>query len=489
MPKSGGEPGRVGRLLPAVMRSCGYLAVPPLLFALVVSGCHKGGRPSVPYVFGPLAGQPGETLFFRAVARDPRGGNLSYRFDWGDGSTPVWTTELGSGDTFGMPHVFADTGGRKVTVRCRNEERVESGESGVLAVQVGFLGPVTPASPLGPEQGILDSMLVFTAGAQHVRGESVSAQFDWGDALGSWTGFVPAGATIADSHRYQQTGTFPVRVRARDRAGNTSPWSVAAPVVVGLVPLGPPLAVRLTSGSGVQVKVRWQTGTNEDSVRYAVWFRQFDSTGFIEVAEVAGLYANHDPLGATGWYTVSARRLAEEVFAAETLSTVPVFSDTVVVHELNADSLSGYGWDSVSGAGRQGVMLDTTEAGLIDWYYTDLSPGYMGPAFYFASAEFGPEDPGGVVPSGPWRRTRLMGILGNVQDPLPQYDSLYYQRVVDVSSSQANVAVHTPEGHYALVSAYGPNQSAGTIRVVSWFQPIPGLRLIQHPKPRSIPDR
>ena len=82
-----------------------------------------------------------------------------------------------------------------------------------------------------------------------------------------------------------------------------------------------------------------------------------------------------------------------------------------------------------------------------------------------------------------------MGILGNVQDPLPEYDSLYYQRVVDVSTSQANVAVHTPEGRYARVCAYGPNQNGGTFRVVSWFQPIPGLRLIQHPKPQSTPDR
>jgi hypothetical protein len=454
-----------------------------LLLFVLVAGCHKGGKPSTPYLFGPSAGQPGETLFFRAVARDPQGGNLSYRFDWADGSTPVWTTELGSGDTFELWHVFADSGRRSVTVRCRNEERVESGESGVLAVQVGFLGPVTPPSPLGPEQAIVDSMLVFTAGAQHVRGESVSVQFDWGDTLGSWTGFVPAGATVADSHRYKQTGMFAVRVRARDRAGNTSPWSAAAPVIVGLEPLGRPLNLRLSAVAGVQVRVRWDTGGNEDSVRYAVWFRQLDSAGFVKVGEVAGTYVNHDPLGTTGSYTVSARRSVEEVFATETLSTVPVFSDTVVVHELNADSASGYGWDSVSGASRQGSMLDTSDAGRIDWYFTDLGPGYMGPAFYLAGAEFGPEDPGGVVPPGPWRRARLMGMLGNVQDPLPEYDSLYYQRVVDVSSFEARVAVHTPEGRYALVCAYGPNPSNGTIRVVSWFQPIPGLRLIQHPKP------
>lgn len=467
----------------------GGLRVPFFLLVLALTGCHSGGKPSTPHLFGPQAGQPGETLLFRAVARDPQGGNLSYQFDWDDGSVPVWTTELGSGDTFRLPHVFSDTGARGVTVRCRNEEREESGESGVLAVQVGFLGPVMPASPLGPEQAIIDSMVVFAASVQHVRGESVAVQFDWGDTLGSWTGFVPAGATVADSHRYKQTGTFNVRVRARDRAGNTSPWSAAAPLVVGLVPLGPPLNIRLSAMAGIQVRMRWESGANDDSVRYAVWFRQCDSAGFIKVAEVVGLYADHDPLGATGWYAVSARRSSEEVFAAETLSTVPVYSDTLVVHELNVDSLSGYGWDSVSGASRQGSMLDTTEAGRIDWYFTDLTPGYLGPAFYFASADFGPEDPGGVVPPGPWRRARLMGIHGNVQDPLPEYDSLYYQRVVDASSFQANVAVHTPEGRYALVSAYGPNSNNGSIKVISWFQPVPGLRLIQHPKPRSIPGR
>jgi hypothetical protein len=325
-------------------------------------------------------------------------------------------------------------------------------------------------------------MLAFTAGVQHVRNESVSVQFDWGDTLGSWTGYMQAGATIADSHRYKKTGTFAARVRARDRAGNTSPWSAAAPVVIELEPLQPPTNLRLSSVAGVTVRLMWNASKTRDSVRFAVWFQSLDSTSFVKVGEVTGLFLDHAPLGATGRYTVSARRLSEEVFAAETLSTIPIFSDTVIVHELNADSASGYGWDSVTGASRQGSMLDTSDAGRIDWYFTDLGPGYAGPAYYLASPEFGPEDPGGVVKPGPWRRTRLMGILGNPQDPLPEYDSLYYQRVVDVNSPKANVSVYTSEGRYALVSVSNPNPSNGTIRVVSWFQPIPGLRLIQHPE-------
>jgi hypothetical protein len=325
--------------------------------------------------------------------------------------------------------------------------------------------------------------LTFTASAEHVRGESVQVQFDWEDTLGDWSEFAPAGVAVNDSHRFRRAGLFCVRARARDRAGNTSPWSETQEVLIELKPLAPPANLRLSSVIGIQVKVRWDQGANEDSVRYGVWFRAGDSSGFVMAGEVAGRYLTHDPAGATGYYTVSARRLGEEVFAAETLSTVPVFTDTLVVHELNGDSANAYGWDMTSGLGRLGTMLDTTRAGLVDWYFTDLTPGYVGPAFYLASPQYGPEDPGGVVPAGPWRSTRMMGVLGSPQDPLPEYDSLFYQRVVDVSSFQANVAVHTPEGYYALVSTYAPNPDDGTVRAISWFQRIPGLRLIRHPEP------
>ena len=455
----------------------------PFLVLAIAAGCHKDGRPSAPSVFGPDEGQPGETLLFQTVARDPQGGNLSYRFDWGDGTTPVWTPELGSGDTFRMAHVYLDTGEYAVAVNCRNEARLESDWSTPLQFSVTFLGPVTPASPLGPTQGFMDSVLDFFCVAWHVRGESVAAQFDWGDTFGNWTGYTASGATIKDGHRYHDIGEFAVRVHTRDQAGNVSPWSSATAVSIGLPPLHPPQNLRISTIGGMQVKIGWDAGGNEDSVRYALWFRPLNDTGFFEVAEVAGRHANHEPLGATGRYTVSARRNSEEIFAAETLSTIPVFSDTVVVYELNADSVSGYGWDSLSGANRLGSMLDTADAGLIDWYFTDLSPGYAGPGYYLASAQFGQEDPGGVVPPGPWRPTRLTVVMGDIQDPLPEYDSLYYQRVVDASSPQTNVAVYTAEGHYALVSAYDPNRGDGFVRVLSWFQTIPGLRLIQHPKP------
>jgi hypothetical protein len=256
-------------------------------------------------------------------------------------------------------------------------------------------------------------------------------------------------------------------------------------VSVSLTPLVAPSGLVLASQSGVQVKVSWSAAGQGDSVEYAVWFQALDSTEFENVGKAQRTSFTHDPLGLTGWYTVSARRGTEEVFSAETVNTIPVFSDTMVLHELNSDSLAGMGWDSLTGRARLGSMRDTSDAPLLDVYLTDLTPGDTGPSFYLACAAFGPEDPGGVVPAGPWRDSRLIGLLGSIQNPLPEFDSLLYERVVDMNSSRSNAAVHTPEDFYALVSGFGTNPSAGTLRVVTWFQPIKGLRLIEHVEPKK----
>jgi len=466
-------------------------------FVLVLA-CVGPQPPSRPLVGGPGAGQPGETLRFwvRSVARNR--GNLAYQFDWGDGSKLQWTPERASGETLTSRKVYADTGSYLVRAKARDETGLESDWSEPLMVRVAFLGPVTPSQPQGPAKAYPDTFLVFTVGVEHVRAESVSVQFDWGDTVGDWSPFVRSGAVVRDSHSYKDYGEYEVKARARDRAGNVSPWSVPASVVVGYRPVAPPFNLRLAASAGVFVKLRWDRGRNDDcargrtlfdcargrtlfdSVQFAVWFRPLDSTGFRLVDTTMQTVFTHDPIGWTGDYTVSARFKGEERFAAETVSTVPVFTDTLVLHELNAAGFAGYGWDSLTFVGRQRSLLDTGQARLVDFYFTDFTPGFSGPSYYVASPHLGPIDPGGIVPPGNWRRTAFFGLWGNVQDPLPEYDSLSYQNYVDITSLQANVAVHLPEGYYALVSTFNPNPNDGSVRVRSWFQKVKGLRLIRH---------
>jgi hypothetical protein len=72
------------------------------------------------------------------------------------------------------------------------------------------------------------------------------------------------------------------------------------------------------------------------------------------------------------------------------------------------------------------------------------------------------------------------------QEPLPEYDSLYYQNAVGVAGGPVNLSVHTVDGHYALVTTSEPDSGLGAVRATTWYQRTADLRLIRHgePEPR-----
>lgn len=450
-----------------------------------MAGCGQR-PPGAPAIGGDATGQPLDTLAVWAVSSDPNHDNISYHFDFGDGSVPFWTAELAAGDTFLQRHVYPDTGRFTLSVSARDETGLLSASAAERTITIVFAGPLVPASPSGPAEVYRSALVVFAAGAGHVRGESVSLQFDWGDTFGSWTGFLAAGMPVSDSHAYPTLGARAVRARARDRSGAVSPWSPSVRLLVIARPLAPPHDLRLFASDGVWVRLRWTPGANEDTVASVVFFRAVWDSVFAPVGETGGNSFLHDPLGGTGDYLVGAYRGTDTVVCAETLSTVPVFTDTLLVGELNAGMASGYGWDTVGGRGARYWMQDSATAAEVDWYFTDFSSGHTGPAFYVVSPHIAPGDPGGTVPAADWRWSRMLLVTGSGQGPLPEYDSLYYQNVVDVGGQEAEIAVHTVDGRYVLVASDAPNRNDGTIRVRTWFQLVPELRLIRHavPAPR-----
>ena len=453
-----------------------------MLVALLAAGCGQR-PPSTPVIGGDATGQPFDTLVVRVVSTDPNQDNISYHFDFGDGSASFWTAELAAGDTFLQRHVYLDTGRFTLLVNARDETGLQSSSGAQCAVSIVFLGPLAPASPAGPAETYRDVPVVFEASAGHVRDESVSLQFDWGDTLGDWTAFVAPGTLVSDSCAYPTLGARAVRARARDRNGTRSPWSRAAGLLVIARPLAPPHDLRLSASDGVMVRLRWTPGVNDDTVTSVVRFRAVWDSVFVPAGEADGSSFLHDPLGGTGDYLVGACRGADTALCTETLTTVPVFTDTLQVGELNSGLASGYGWDTTCGQGASFPMQDSAAAGRVDWYFTDLSSGHVGPAFYIVSPRVAPGDPGGTAPAADWRRSRMLLVTGSGQGPLPKYDSLHYQNVVDVSGREAEIAVHTVDDRYALIASDAPNTNNGTVRVRSWFQLVPGLQLIRHPVP------
>lgn len=447
-----------------------------VILFILVAGCYREGPPRVPSAGGPNSGQPQETLRFFAVTTDPNRDNISYQFDWGDGTAPEWSAEIRSGDTMFMFHVYPESGFYLVQVRARDEKGNESEPALPVPVAVSFFGPLIPSRPAGPALAYPDTPLVFTTVVRHRNLDSVAVQFAFGESLSAWSGFLPSGCTVAVSRTFRERGIFSVRCRAKDRAGITSPWSEPATVRIDFPPLRPPVNLRLASHLGVYVRLRWDRNGNHDSVRYGIWFRQADSFRFRLVDSTLSTSFLHDPFSTTGDYTISARFRDREVFASETVSTVAVFTDTLILHELNCTGPAGYGWDSISRRGRTVSMRETVSAPICAFYLTDFSPDTLNLHYFLASPDLGPDDPGGVVPPAAWRHTRLANVTGRGDMPLPLFDTLLYRDRVMLNPGTTELALWLPTDNYALVRVL-PTRTC-RFGVLSWYQRVPGLRLI-----------
>lgn len=405
---------------------------------------------------------------------------MSYQFDWGDGSMSDWSPLAMPEDTFDLWHVYRQGGGFAVSARTRYRHEQSSDWSAPQTIVVSVAGPFVPIPLAFPDTAYLESTYAFRAIVTHASGESTACEFHWSDSIIQQTDYVSSGDTAIVRRRFSRLGPIEVRFRGVDARGNRGPWAPVDTITVAARPLVPPRRLRLFSYGGVFVQLAWDGMRPLDSAQYRVWFRATNSTGFVLVGVLNRTTFIHDPGGATGDYTVSSLRGGEEIFAQETVSTRPVLTDTLVLGELNSGLTAGYGWDRVTGRAALYPMTDSASADLVDIYFTDFTSGYLGPGYYLASASLAPTDPGGGVPAGAWRRTRLLGLPSGGGDPLPEYDSLLYLDRLDVNTFVSYAALHTPEGHYAFVTAISPSSVDGTVRIVGLFQRIPGLRLIQY---------
>jgi len=86
--------------------------------------------------------------------------------------------------------------------------------------------PAQPRPPTGPtslEQGLNST---YTCVASDPDGDNVSLRFDWGDGtFSNWSRFVPSNTTISESHLWNNTTTYEIRVIAKDENGSNSSWS------------------------------------------------------------------------------------------------------------------------------------------------------------------------------------------------------------------------------------------------------------------------
>jgi hypothetical protein len=93
--------------------------------------------------------------------------------------------------------------------------------------------PNTPDVPEGPNSGNADTSYTYSASATDPEGDQISYLFDWDDGTYSeWTSLINSGQTASASHTWQSSGSYQIRVKAKDEHGVQSDWSDPLPITM-----------------------------------------------------------------------------------------------------------------------------------------------------------------------------------------------------------------------------------------------------------------
>jgi hypothetical protein len=169
------------------------VAASGLLYSYFGSGCYQG-----------LAGKIGIYMF------------RAYK-DWGALTFgEMWNKAITN---------YIDTTSMQVTDIKTMEQWTSFGDP-TLAIGEPTQAPNQPSRPNGPTSGTTGQELTYTTYANDPDGDELYYQFDWDDGTTSeWLGPYDSGDQAQGTKTWSKTGTFQVKVHAKDDHGAVSEWS------------------------------------------------------------------------------------------------------------------------------------------------------------------------------------------------------------------------------------------------------------------------
>jgi len=177
--------------------------------------------PSTPS--GPSSGRPGILYPYSISATDPDGDQISYTFDWGDGTTSI-IGPVDSGAAAGSNHTWTKGGRYQVKADATDSKGATSGWSEAWIVTINA-PPNSPSIPSGPVSVYAWASNNFSASVIDPDEDPVECTFDWGDGNKSTTRFIASGSNASASYSWSNEGTYRIKVIAIDSSGETSGWS------------------------------------------------------------------------------------------------------------------------------------------------------------------------------------------------------------------------------------------------------------------------
>ena len=95
-----------------------------------------------------------------------------------------------------------------------------------ISLNVSNLPPKDPIKPKGPPEGLTKVKYTFSTNTSDPEGEQIFYLFDWGDETTSdWLGPYESGEHIYETHAWNDSGDFDIKVKAKDINEGESDWS------------------------------------------------------------------------------------------------------------------------------------------------------------------------------------------------------------------------------------------------------------------------
>jgi hypothetical protein len=165
---------------------------------------------------GPNNGAPLTEYTFTTTSTDPEGGQIYYMWNWGDGNETDWIGPFDSGHTADASHSWEIIGDYEMSVMAKDENGAKSEWSEILVFPV--IENTPPSNPIldGPPTAKKGSPYTLKITSTDPHGHDVYYDIFWGYAGTGWEGPYPSGETIEFVHTYETTGTFTIRVKAKD---------------------------------------------------------------------------------------------------------------------------------------------------------------------------------------------------------------------------------------------------------------------------------
>jgi len=209
---------------------------------------------------------------------------------------------------------------------------VSGSDSDNSIVSESLNNPPVPPTPTGPTEGDVDVSYTYCTSNTGIS-DDVFFLFDWDDGTNSgWIGPYPAGSSLCASHTWSTSGTYCIKVKAKDSDGNESGWSGELCVSITGGENNPPETPSKPSGPtngepGVQYMYSTSTtDPDDDRVKYG-W--DFDGDDIVEPGHWTDLMTSGAPCTVGVTFAVGTYHI--QVIVEDELGAQSGFSPTLTV--------------------------------------------------------------------------------------------------------------------------------------------------------------